>query len=108
MRLRLSDFANEELVQKEIGDQAQELVVSTEQLCQYLTAAETKVHQAGLLSKHSISSEVKKRRRSETPPEEITSGDEARYTKQKERAAKQIAEDDPDYEDRSSTNSLLD
>jgi len=84
-----------------MGDQAQELVISTKQLCQYLTAAETKGHQAGFLGKHSLAFGVKKRKRSETPPEEIALGDEARYTEQEERAAKRIADDDPDYKDRS-------
>jgi hypothetical protein len=44
---------------------------------------------------------VKKRKRSKTPPEEITSGDETRYVKQEERAAKRMADEDPDYEDTS-------
>jgi len=39
------DFMYEELAQSEIGDEDQELVVVTHQLCQYLTAAETKAQQ---------------------------------------------------------------
>jgi hypothetical protein len=31
-------------------------------------------------------------------PEEIASGDEARYVEEEERAAKRIADDDPNYE----------
>ena len=89
------------MAQDEIGDQDRELVVSAEQLCQYLTAAETKVRQLGSLGKHSIAPELKKRKRSETPPEEIASGDERRYVEQEERAAKRVADHDPDYEDTS-------
>lgn len=43
LRLKLTDFTYEELAQGEIKDQDLELVVSAQQLCQYLTAAETKV-----------------------------------------------------------------
>ena len=77
------------------------MVVSAEQLCQYLTAAETKVRQLGSLGKHSIAPGLKKRKRSETPPEQIASGDEARYVEQEQRTAKRMADDDPDYENTS-------
>ncbi|KAF2004129.1 hypothetical protein P154DRAFT_519687 [Amniculicola lignicola CBS 123094] len=98
LRLHLSDFAHKGLVQDEIGDYNQELIVSTEQLCRFLTAAEVKVRQRGSLSKDSLAPGIKKRKRSQTPPEEITSGDEARYVEQEERAAKRMADDDSDYE----------
>jgi hypothetical protein len=49
------------------------------------------------LGEHSIAPGLKKRKRSETPPDRITSGDEARYAEQEERAAKHMADDDPDY-----------
>ena len=77
------------------------MVVSAQQLCQYLTTAETKVQQAGSLGMHSIAPGVKKRKRSETPAEEIASSDEARYIEQENRAAKRMADDDSDYEDTS-------
>ncbi|KAF2180844.1 hypothetical protein K469DRAFT_753181 [Zopfia rhizophila CBS 207.26] len=96
LQLHLSDFAYEDLAQDEIGDHGRELVASAQQLCQYLTAAETKVQQVGSLGKHSMALRVKKRRRSETPPEQIISGDEARYVEQEKRAAKRIADDDRD------------
>ena len=73
-------------------------MVSAQQLCQYLTAAETKVRQLGSLGKHSIAPGLKKRKRPKTPPDHIASGDEARYTDQEERALKHIADDDPEYE----------
>ncbi|PVH92418.1 hypothetical protein DM02DRAFT_733711 [Periconia macrospinosa] len=105
LRLRLRDFAYQELVQQEMGDWHQELTISSEQLCDYLAAAEAKMRQAGSLGQHSIGPGVKKRKRSETPPEEITAGDEARYIEREERAAKRLAQNDPDYEDRLSTKS---
>jgi hypothetical protein len=52
----------------------------------------------GLSSKDPIPLGIQKRKRSGTPPEAIASGDGARYVKQEERAAKRIADDDPDYE----------
>ncbi|KAF9733735.1 hypothetical protein PMIN01_08078 [Paraphaeosphaeria minitans] len=51
--------------------------------------------------------EIKKRKRSETPPEEIRAGDEARYAKEEERAAKRV-DHDMDYQDKSSTQSFSD
>ncbi|KAL5406973.1 hypothetical protein PMIN04_011852 [Paraphaeosphaeria minitans] len=98
LQLHLRDFAHKGLVQEEIGNQDQELVISAQQLCKFLNAAEVNVHQRESLSKDPIPHGVKKRKRSETPPEEIASGDEARYVEQEERAAKRIADDDPDYE----------
>ncbi|KAK2765091.1 hypothetical protein FQN54_008790 [Arachnomyces sp. PD_36] len=101
LRLQLRDFAYEELAEDEIGEEKRELVVSTQELCQYLAAAETKVQQLSSLGKHSIAPGVKKRKRSETPPDQITSGDEARYIEQEERTAKRVEGDDSDYEDTS-------
>lgn len=82
-------------------------VLSGSQLCRYLYAAETRVERAP--GKHSFTKEVKKRKRkrSETPPEEIRASDDARYTEQEERAAKR-ADLDIDYKERSLTKSLLD
>jgi hypothetical protein len=56
------------------------------------------VNRSESLGEHLVGPGIKKRKRSETPPEEITSNDEARYVEQEERAAKRIAEDDLDYE----------
>ncbi|KAJ5634929.1 uncharacterized protein N7484_008242 [Penicillium longicatenatum] len=47
------------------------------------------------------------RKRSETPPENIRAGDEARYAEQEERAAKR-ADHDMDYQEKSSTKSISD
>lgn len=95
LRLRLRDFAYKELAHNEIGDKDRELVVSTQQLFKYRDAAETMVEQLESLSEHSITPGLKKRKRSETPPDQIASGDEARYVRQ-ERAAKRMADDDPE------------
>jgi hypothetical protein len=77
----------------------QEIIVSTQQLCQYLDAAEDKIRKQRILVKHSIPVGIKKRKRSETPPEKIVPDDEAKYTRLEQRAAKRIADSDPDYED---------
>ena len=52
-----------------------EIRLSTQQLCQYLAAAEDKIQGQGALVKHSILPGVKKRKRSETPPERMASDD---------------------------------
>jgi len=67
--------------------------------------AESKVKEARSLGKHSIPPRVKKRKRSETTPEQIDSGDEVRHVEQAERAAKRMADDDPDYDGTSSIES---
>ncbi|KAH8722734.1 hypothetical protein GQ44DRAFT_729367 [Phaeosphaeriaceae sp. PMI808] len=90
LRLRLSDFAHEELVKKELGDQTREIHISGQQLCQFLTAAESMVQRAGTLHKSSLPPGVKKRRRSETPPEEIASDDEARFIEQERKVVKRM------------------
>lgn len=43
LRLRLRNFAYQELVEQEIGDWDQELTISFKQLCEYLAAAEAKM-----------------------------------------------------------------
>ena len=59
------------------------------------------IGQLDLLGEHAIAPGLKKRKRSETPPDQITSSDEAGYIKQEERAVKRMAEDDSDYKDAS-------
>jgi len=86
-------------VQKELGDQNQEIHISGQQLCQFLTAAEGKAQQVKSLGKHSVAPGVKKRRRSKTPPEEITPGDEARYIEQERKVAKRMGARDFNYEE---------
>ncbi|KAF2804425.1 uncharacterized protein BDZ99DRAFT_525633 [Mytilinidion resinicola] len=107
LRLQLSDFACEELTKDEFSGEGREIIISTQELCQYLAAAEDKVQGQRVLVRHSILPGMKKRKRSETPPEKLASDDEAKYAEREERAAKRTADDDPDYEDRPSTKSLL-
>jgi hypothetical protein len=85
-------------VQEEMENLDRDLNISAQQLCEFLNAAEVKVRQKGSLSKDLLPAGVKKRKRSETPPEEVASADEARYVEQEERAAKRIADGDSDYE----------
>jgi hypothetical protein len=94
LRLRLSDFTYKELAQKEMGDEDTDIYISGIQLCQYLDAADSKGERA--LGERSLAKEVKRRKRSETPPEAIRVGDEARYAEQEERAVKRT-DHDMDY-----------
>ncbi|KAI2479408.1 hypothetical protein Ptr902_08673 [Pyrenophora tritici-repentis] len=104
IQLRLSDFTSKGLARKEIGDEDADICISGIQLCRYIDAAESNVRRA--LWTESLDNNVKKRKRSETPPE-IQSSDEAKYAKQEERAAKRT-DCDTDYQDKSSTKSLSD
>jgi len=59
--------------------------------------AETKVRRLESLSVDLIAPGLRKRKRSETPPEQITSSDEARYIEQERRVARRMEDNDPDY-----------
>ncbi|KAF2729083.1 hypothetical protein EJ04DRAFT_502924 [Polyplosphaeria fusca] len=98
LRLRLRDFAHKGLVQDIMESEDQELAISAQQLCDFLTLAEAKVERKGSLSKDSLDPGVKKRKRLETPPEEIALEDEAKYIESEQRAAKRVADADSDYE----------
>ncbi|KAF1346434.1 hypothetical protein EJ07DRAFT_185554 [Lizonia empirigonia] len=102
LRLQLSDFACEELTKDVVEEGRREIIVSTHELCNYLSAAEDKMCRERSLVRHSIPAGVKKRKRSVTPPEVMVSGDEARYVKEEEREAKRAAGNDSDYENTSS------
>ncbi|KAL5399739.1 hypothetical protein PMIN02_000443 [Paraphaeosphaeria minitans] len=104
LRLRLSDFTYEGLAQKELGDEDTEIYISGTQFCQHLDAADSQVKQA--LGEQALAKEVRKRKRSETPPEEIGSSDEARYAEQEKRAAKRADHDMNYNDDDSSIKSL--
>ena len=84
-----------------MGDKDVEIRISGVHLCQYLAAAERKGQRAQSLWKHPFATEVKKKKRSETPPEEIASGDEAGYVEDEQRAAKHASDHDDDYIDTS-------
>lgn len=81
-----------------MGDLDQELAISTQWLCEILRVAKFNIRRIESLSQDLVPSGVKKRKRSETPPEDLVSGDKARFIHLEERAAKHIAENDPDYE----------
>ncbi|KAF2268619.1 hypothetical protein CC78DRAFT_609331 [Lojkania enalia] len=98
LQLQLTDFAYEELAHSELGNDNRELVVSMQQLCEYLDAAESMVGQPESLGEHSLAPGLKKRKRSERPPDQIPSSDEVMYAEQEERAAKRMAQEDSDYE----------
>ncbi|KAI9770858.1 MAG: hypothetical protein M1839_003021 [Geoglossum umbratile] len=106
LRLRLSDFAYEGLTEDMVRDGDREILLSTQQLCQYLTDGEDQVRRWEMLGKNSIPSGIKKRKRSRTPPERMTSGDEAKYVEQERKAAKRTSDDDPDYEHTSMSSTL--
>jgi hypothetical protein len=86
-----------------MGEEDTFIRISGSKLCEYLNAADSKEEKA--LGKHVLAIEVKKRKRSETPPEEIRADDEVRFAEQEERTAKRV-DHDIDYEEKSSTKSL--
>jgi hypothetical protein len=69
-----------------MGEEDTFIYISGSKLCEYLNVADSKEEQA--LGKHVFVKEVKKRKRSEIPPEEMRAGDEARYAEQEGRAVK--------------------
>ena len=73
-----------------------EICISGKQLCQYLTEAEDTQEALG---KQLFLGRIRKRKRSETPPEEIGSADEKWYADLEERTEKRIADCDIDYID---------
>jgi hypothetical protein len=84
-----------------MGELDREIIISAQQLCQYLTRAETWVHrqQIGSLSESSIPPGVKKQKTPESSPEQINSDDETRYIDQERTAARRMEKDDLDYVD---------
>ncbi|KAF2021774.1 hypothetical protein BU24DRAFT_457712 [Aaosphaeria arxii CBS 175.79] len=73
--LRLSDFTCERLARGEMGDEDEDVGIS-----------ESKLRRA--LRTEPLGNHAKKQERSETPPEEVTPGDEAGHAKEEERASK--------------------
>ena len=56
-----------------------EIHISGQQLCQFLAAAENKAQQVPSFGKHLVAPGIKKRKRLETPPDEVAPGNEAQY-----------------------------
>ena len=92
-----------------IRDEGREIILSTQELRQYLADAEDKIRGQRALVQHAILPGVKKRKRSEKKarPERIASNDEAKHTEQVGTAAKCMV-DDPDYENTSTRGSSSD
>jgi len=88
-----------------MGEEDTLIYIPSSMLCEYLSAADSQEEQA--LGKQVFAKEVKKRKRSETPPEEIRPDDEAGYAEEEMRAAKR-ADRDSDYQDELSTKNLSD
>ncbi|KAH9862954.1 hypothetical protein J1614_010731 [Plenodomus biglobosus] len=76
LRLHLSNLAYEGLAQNELGGVDTDIYIYGTQLCEHLDAADSQVKRA--LGEQTLAKEVKKRKRSGSPTEEMTSGDEAR------------------------------
>ena len=74
--------------------------MSSQQLCEYLDAAENRFQRQKRVVKRSAPPGVKICKRSETPPETMASDDEANLVEQEQRAARRMSQDDPDYGDR--------
>lgn len=94
LQLQLIDFAVEPLTH---GVGAREISISTGQLSQYLGAAESRMEKRDRAG-GTIAPGVKKRKRSDTPPEAITSDTEAWYARQEEMDTEHAERDDDDYE----------
>lgn len=97
IRLQLQDFANEELAE-DIRTKDREISISSETLCLYLAYAE-RCDRGPSPNPRSISTmrrDAVKRPRSETPPDTLTSDDEANQ-QEEDRAAKRVALKDPEY-----------
>lgn len=75
LRLHLSDFACEELTNGKIDTVGWRITVTTQELCDFLDAAEQKRHPIRTLIKHALPPGTKKIRQSTTPPEEVASTD---------------------------------
>jgi len=78
LQLQLFDFACDELTEHKFDSGVRKIIVPTQELCQYLMAAESTIRRQDALVKHDLVPGVRKRRRSEMPHEEMTSSDEAR------------------------------
>lgn len=90
--------------------ESHEILVSTQQLCEYLDAAEDMIRRlrAGLLVHNSLPPTVKICKRPATPPKTIAAVDEAKIVEQEERVEKRMADVDADYENTSTENTSSD
>ena len=79
-------------------DENREIIVSAQQLCQFLTAAEDVTQNRKTFVEHSLRPGFRRRKRSETPPKKIASDNKKEYVQQEQKAFKRMEQDDPDYE----------
>lgn len=100
-------FTCEELTDKAIRGEGQDILLSTQELFQLLAAAGSRIRGQKKLVQHSILPRVEKRKRSETPPDQVTFDDEVKDIEHEKRAAKHVADNDPDYENISISSILL-
>ncbi|KAF1952018.1 hypothetical protein CC80DRAFT_573058 [Byssothecium circinans] len=96
LRLRLRDFAYDELADKDMGNEDEGIDISGTKLCQYLNAAESAAKRPR--QRKYLPSNATKRGRSPIPPEELRPSDEAKQAEKEERA-EALADRDGDYED---------
>jgi hypothetical protein len=99
LQLHLSDFAYEEVVQEDLGDQNRQIHISGQQLCQFLAAAEEIVQKAKIVKGRLLPPGIRKRRRSDTPPDKVTLSDQAKEEEHERKVARRIEAQDPDYKD---------
>jgi len=101
--LRLEDFGTEAFAARFPG-LTEDVHISAEQLFAYLERAEAKAKRVkdgeGLM--RSTKPWVRKRRRDSTPPEQLDSDRERRFTEQEQRAAEKVMRDDVSYKATSS------
>lgn len=73
------------------------MVISTQQLCEFLDLAEARMSVLKSFSSRPPTSQIQREWGSEPPPEELTLSDEARYVEDEKKVAKTIEDSDPDY-----------
>ncbi|KAF4547348.1 Hypothetical protein D9617_45g091260 [Elsinoe fawcettii] len=98
LRLSLRDFTCAELADEELDADTTDIDISGEDFCRFLQEAETSL-QPPPLRKSKLAPNVRKRKKSPTPLENIDTSDEETYLLREERSAKRAQVDDPDYVD---------
>lgn len=86
LRLSLRDFATEELARGHVEDLDREILITSKQLCDFLSSAEVRqqaqTKQRGSINR--IRPGALKRRRPQTPPEQLSSEDEGSIERKRE------------------------
>ena len=100
VHLRLEEFADRETC-RQLKDLDRDIFVSCSELYQYLEEAEATAKIAES-SKIVRNPKLKKRRRTQTPEEQLNDRDEDAFAKSEERTAKRQDVDDSSYQENSS------